>query len=136
MKRNINSDCNNSEEKEGEFNINIEGYFSRKYEFKSSESCKLPDTAFVSNKWSIENLHVKKQMLNHVKAQLNSFSLLEWSKHTKFRDPSSLIIKYLKTAYEPELLTQVLSICGQLTLTKNVFCRRGASFMNASINMT
>lgn len=89
------------------FNINIDKYYSKKYEFKANEGFTLPNVAFVANKWSIQKLHEKKQLLNDVKGQLNSFSLSEWSKHTKFRDPSSFIMKYLTTTYAPELLTQV-----------------------------
>lgn len=86
---------------------NIVKYFTKKYEFKSCEGFTLPDTAFVANKWLIKKLCEKKQLLNDVKGQLNSFSLPEWSKHTKTRDPSSFIMKDLRTIYDPELLTQV-----------------------------
>ncbi|GJQ72598.1 hypothetical protein Trydic_g1263 [Trypoxylus dichotomus] len=41
-----------------------------------------------------------------VKAQLNDFDLVEWSNHTKCRDPSTSIISIIKCTYKAELVTQ------------------------------
>lgn len=87
--------------------IDINKYFNKKYKFKQSGSWEVPHSAFKSEKWFIPTLQDKKKQLNEVKGRLNSFPLDEWSKHTKHRDPSSFIIKYLRH-FNPELLTQVI----------------------------
>lgn len=106
MKRSVPTYHTSDEDKQ-KLGVNIDKYFAKKYDFKAFEGFVLPDVAFVADKWSIKRLCDKKQLLNNVKGQLNAFSLSEWSKHTKFRDPSSFIMKHLRTTYELELLTQV-----------------------------
>lgn len=88
------------------FAVDIDKYFNKKYQFNSAGTCHIPNTV-VANKWSDLLLQRKKKILNDVKGQLNIFSLSEWSKHTKNRDSSSFIIKYLRKRFNPELLTQV-----------------------------
>lgn len=85
--------------------IDISKYFNRKYTFKYENN--VPKAAFSVEKWSIPSLQDKKKQLNEVKGLLNDFPLTEWSKHTKFRDPSSFIMRNLKQQFDPELLTQV-----------------------------
>ena len=88
--------------------IDLSAYFDKEFQFKSGVHRKLPTKIFESKKWAIPAFQQKKTELNQVKEQLGKFNLEEWSKHTKSRDPSSRIIRTLRSKYQIELLTQVI----------------------------
>lgn len=87
--------------------FNVEDHFNKKFEIKSNSNWPIPQAAFSGAKQNIPDLLQKKKELNSVKGQLDAFPLEEWSKYTKSRDPSGLIIGTLKKHCKPELLTQV-----------------------------
>lgn len=108
MKRTKNNYYNNNRRKIQRPYIDISKQFDKKYAFKSDNTWKIPETAFSAEPWSIPSLQEKKQKLNAVKSLLDPFPREEWSKHTKQRDPSSWVIRFLRQRFEPELLTQVV----------------------------
>lgn len=85
----------------------ISDLFDKKYSFENNKIYELPSDPFTCEKWSISTQQDKKTELNSVKSRLNCFNLEEWSKHTKTRDPSSFIVRFIKKQFDPELLTQV-----------------------------
>ncbi|RZC27700.1 cap-specific mRNA (nucleoside-2'-O-)-methyltransferase 2 [Asbolus verrucosus] len=80
--------------------------FEKRLEFENNENFELPNEAYTCTKWSISALQTQKVELNKAKSLLNQFELDEWSRHTKNRDPSSYIIRFIRQKFRPELLTQ------------------------------
>lgn len=109
-------------------------YFNKKFEFSSDSSWSLPKSALNEKKWHLKKFQGKKLELNNVKSLLNKFDIEEWSKHTRYRDPSSFINRKLKQI-NPELLTGVnkkTHIFSLFYFNNNlVFLRHGANFTNA-----
>ncbi|XP_044263152.1 cap-specific mRNA (nucleoside-2'-O-)-methyltransferase 2 [Tribolium madens] len=84
----------------------IRHLFDKKIDFANNDSLELPDEAYTCTKWSIPSFQNEKEELNRTKSLLNQFNLEEWSRHTKHRDPSSYIIRFVKQKFHPELVTQ------------------------------
>lgn len=85
----------------------IRQLFDKKIDFENNDHFELPDQVYTSPKWSIQSFQNGKDELNRTKSLLNQFDLEEWSRHTKHRDPSSYIIRFVKQKFHPELVTQV-----------------------------
>lgn len=83
----------------------LDNYFTKKFAFPTN-NYKLPTEVFTCEKWRIEELQQMKTELNTVKEKLNDYDLPTWSKHTRYREPSSFLISYLHNNYKIELLTQ------------------------------
>ncbi|XP_015839665.1 cap-specific mRNA (nucleoside-2'-O-)-methyltransferase 2 isoform X2 [Tribolium castaneum] len=84
----------------------IRHLFDKKIDFANNATFELPTEAFVLPKWSIPSFQNDKAELNRTKSLLNQFNLEEWSRHTKHRDPSSYITRFVKQKFHPELVTQ------------------------------
>lgn len=111
---------------------NYEEYFQKKYKFRTPNEYILPEVMFESERWVIPQLQSMKTELNTVKSMLNKYDLKVWSKHTAFRDPSGSIIRKLAETVQPELLTQVISICLDISKIYLIeFCRLGVNFMRS-----
>ncbi|XP_063907109.1 cap-specific mRNA (nucleoside-2'-O-)-methyltransferase 2 [Zophobas morio] len=80
--------------------------FDKKIDFEKTEALELPQEAYGCSKWSLPSFQAEKENLNKTKSLLNQFDLEEWSRHTKHRDPSSYIIRFVKQKFQPELVTQ------------------------------
>ena len=109
---------------------------------------KLPNTSRwfqKSNKnWDDAKLVSMKADLNKIKSLLNEKPLIEWHRHTRFRNPAADVISRIREVGEnPELLTQVkekmyiiqiLTFCYKVSGTLDyfiyLFCRRGVSLRN------
>lgn len=84
----------------------IAKYFNKKYGFKSGSEWHLPVDVYKSNKWILESLQIKKTELNDVKELLGKYDLVQWSRHTKSRDPSTAVLNKLRWEYSLEFQTQ------------------------------
>jgi cap2 methyltransferase len=85
----------------------IRHLFEKKINFENNENFALPTEAYTCNKWSIPSFQSQKQELNNTKSLLNQFDLEEWSRHTRQRDYSSYVIRFVKQKFQAELVTQV-----------------------------
>ncbi|XP_025833984.1 cap-specific mRNA (nucleoside-2'-O-)-methyltransferase 2 [Agrilus planipennis] len=81
----------------------VKRYFNKKFIFRGPWT--LPQKAYQEHIVNIEDFLDMKNKLNEVKSQLNDLPLEEWSKFTKYRDPSGSVIRSLRQ-FEPEILTQ------------------------------
>jgi hypothetical protein len=85
----------------------IRHLFEKKINFENNENFALPTEVYTCNKWSIPSFQSQKQELNNTKSLLNQFDLEEWSRHTRQRDYSSYVIRFVKQKFQAELVTQV-----------------------------
>ncbi|KAJ3619379.1 hypothetical protein MTP99_005064 [Tenebrio molitor] len=84
----------------------IRHLFEKKINFENNENFALPTEVYTCNKWSIPSFQSHKQELNNTKSLLNQFDLEEWSRHTRQRDYSSYVIRFVKQKFQAELVTQ------------------------------
>jgi cap2 methyltransferase len=84
----------------------IRHLFEKKINFENNENFALPTEVYTCNKWSIPSFQSQKQELNNTKSLLNQFDLEEWSRHTRQRDYSSYVIRFVKQKFQAELVTQ------------------------------
>nr|XP_022919578.1 cap-specific mRNA (nucleoside-2'-O-)-methyltransferase 2 [Onthophagus taurus] len=95
-----------SMENENSSNFKVLEMFNKKFNFCSDESWCIPVKPYEDPPYDFAEFQNNKRYLNAVKEKLNGYDLQEWSKHTKSRDPSTMIVRTIRSTYQPELITQ------------------------------
>lgn len=92
----------------GEFEVELNDLFNKKYQFRFNSNWKLPDREawFSAPPWKVKELEILKNRLNFHKSQLNDFNIEEWSSHTRRRNPAGEVGWKIRCLVNPEFLTQ------------------------------
>ncbi|XP_026764430.2 cap-specific mRNA (nucleoside-2'-O-)-methyltransferase 2 [Galleria mellonella] len=108
--------------RDGEFDVEINELFNKKFSFRFNNSWKLPDCKlwFSTPPWKVKDLEVLKSRLNFHKSQLNDFNIEEWSSHTRRRNPAGEVGWKIRCIVNPEFLTQAWTKFYECASTYNI----------------